>query len=125
MFQGCKCMNNINLSNWKTYNLNDTSCMFADCTSLTHIYLDNFITKNIKSMNDMFDDCNELVYIYIPNIYLNKCMCSDMFKDCKNIYLSYAEEPSIIEIYGLMHAMIVNDEEHIKYSKYDLNVCRT
>ena len=73
----------------------------------------------------MFDGCNELVYIYIPNIYLKKCMCSDMFKDCKNIYLSDTEEPDIIEIYGLMHAMIVNDEEHVKYSEYTLNARRT
>ena len=54
MFAGCHSLENINLSNFNTQNVNDIHSMFKRCCSLTNINLSNFNTQNVKDMDYMF-----------------------------------------------------------------------
>ena len=54
MFNGCKNLININLSNFNTNNVINMSYMFYGCSSLTNIDLSNFNTNNVTNMGFMF-----------------------------------------------------------------------
>ena len=70
MFQGCKELEYLDLSNFNTTNVNNMSGMFRNCYKLKEIKgLDNFNTSNVKTMNLMFQSCKELVYCNYLNSY--------------------------------------------------------
>ena len=60
LFQNCKSITNLNLSNFNTRKVTNMSSMFCYCYSLTNLNLENFNTKNIAHMNGMFKGCNSL-----------------------------------------------------------------
>ena len=60
MFYGCSSLTNINLSNFKTHNVNNMGKMFYGCSSLTNINLSNFNTQNVIDMSYMFYGCSSL-----------------------------------------------------------------
>ena len=41
--------------------------MFEDCSSLTSLDLSNFKTENVQSMNSMFEDCSSLTSLDLSN----------------------------------------------------------
>jgi len=67
MFCGCKSVKNINLSNFNTQNVSNMSYMFSGCNSLSNIDLSNFNTQNVKDMSYMFSGCNSLKKINLSN----------------------------------------------------------
>ena len=60
MFQLCKSLTNLNVSNFNTQNVTNMSFMFSDCNSLTNLNLFNFNTQNVAGMDCMFWNCNSL-----------------------------------------------------------------
>ena len=60
MFQDCKNITSIDLSNLVTENVKDMSYMFNNCTKLTNITLTSFNTKNVFKMKNMFCFCTKL-----------------------------------------------------------------
>ena len=54
-----------NFKNMRTFNVTNYGAMFGHCYNLTSIELSNFKTKNIDTM---FDDCQNLRYINILSL---------------------------------------------------------
>ena len=60
MFQDCKNITSIDLSNFQTENVTDMSYMFNNCTNLITINLSSFKTQNVIKMTNMFCFCTKL-----------------------------------------------------------------
>ena len=57
-------MEKLNLSNLKTFNVNDMEGIFNECHKLKEIKgINNFNTSNVTNMKAMFNECNELEYL--------------------------------------------------------------
>ena len=77
MFQYCKELEYLDLSNFNTSNVTGMKLMFNKCHKLKEIKgLDNFNTKNVKIMAGIFSECNELEYLNLSNF--NTSQVNDM-----------------------------------------------
>ena len=86
MFSFCESLTNINLSNFNTQNVTDMSWMFSGCISLTNINLSNFNTQNVANMSHMFSRCKSLININLSNFNTNNVIyINHMFCDCKSL----------------------------------------
>ena len=89
MFFGCSSLNRIDLSNFNTQNVSDMSYMFYNCKSLIEIIninLSNFIDQKVTNMSCMFFGCNSLTNLYLPNFKTqNVTNMSYMFNGCSNL----------------------------------------
>ena len=107
LFCECKCLVNINLSNFNTQNVTDMSCMFLGCSSLTNINLSNFNTQNVTNMDGIFDGCSSLININLSNFNtLNVTDMSCMFKGCSsltNINLSNFNTQNVTDMSGMFY----------------------
>ena len=64
MFQECKELEYLDLSNFNTENVTDMSFMFNQCQRLKEIKgINKFITNKLTNMNAMFQLCKELEYL--------------------------------------------------------------
>lgn len=92
MFRDCVSLKNINLSNLNTLKVLDMSAMLYGCNSLTDINLSNFDTKNVTNLSYMFYECSSLVNVNLSNFTIFKYTdTSNMFSRCSSlakIYLS-------------------------------------
>ena len=57
MFEDCKSLNNLNLSNFNTKNVTDMKRMFKIFESFINLEVSNFDTKNFTGMDEMFECC--------------------------------------------------------------------
>ncbi|MBR5063076.1 MAG: BspA family leucine-rich repeat surface protein, partial [Prevotella sp.] len=55
MFDHCRGLTNLDLSNFNTSNVTDMSKMFYYCSGLTSLNVSNFDTQNVTNMSSMFD----------------------------------------------------------------------
>ena len=60
IFYGYNSLEQLNISNLKTYNVTKMISMFGECSSLKELDLSNFNTKNVTHMNNMFINCSSL-----------------------------------------------------------------
>ena len=60
MFCDCSSLTSLDLSNFKTNNVQNMSNMFSGCSSLTSLNLSNFNTNNVQNMYGMFSHCSSL-----------------------------------------------------------------
>lgn len=60
MFQGCKTLTSLNLSDWNPQNVKNMGNMFQFCSSLTSLIINNINTENVTGMGAMFSDCSSL-----------------------------------------------------------------
>ena len=68
MFQLCKELEYLDLTNFDTSNVTDMSYMFSQCNKLKEIKgINKFITNKVTSMSAMFQQCNELEYLDLTN----------------------------------------------------------
>ena len=92
MFRDCYSLKNINLSNLNTLKVSDMSAMFYGCNSLIDINLSDFDTKNVTNLSYMFYECSSLVNVNLSNFTIFKYTdTSNMFSKCTSltkIYLS-------------------------------------
>ena len=58
MFENCKNIKDLNLSNFKTTNVINMSNMFNNCTSLTNLDIPYFVIENNTRIKYMFSNCN-------------------------------------------------------------------
>jgi len=63
MFKGCFDITEIDLSYFKSSNVNNIDSMFDGCKSLNNIKFGNFQTSKLTSMNYVFQNCNSLQYL--------------------------------------------------------------
>ena len=60
MFDGCKSLISLDLSNFNTNNVTNMDYMFADCFSLLSLDLSNFNIQNVAYMRNFLYGCNSL-----------------------------------------------------------------
>ena len=68
LFDECKFLTILDLSNFDTSNVTDMGWMFNRCHKLKEIKgINKFITNKVTNMNAMFQECNELEYLDLSN----------------------------------------------------------
>ena len=86
MFSRCESLTNINLSNFNTQNVINMSYMFYGCKSLTNLNLSNFDTQNVTDMSNMFSYCESLTNLNLSNFNTqNVTDMNNMFSECKSL----------------------------------------
>ena len=115
MFQGCKNITEINLSNFNTSNVTSMISMFSYCSNLTSLNLSNFDTTRVTDMGNMFYGCTNLKSLNLSNFDAsNVTNMNSMFYSCTNlnyINLNNFTEKKRLDItnifYGVPDNMVV------------------
>ena len=96
MFDLCKSLKSLDLTNFNTENVTDMYYMFNYCTSLESLDLTNFNTAKVTNMAGMFQRCFALKTIYASDKFVTDQITegSCMFSDCLNLkdYTSSKED---------------------------------
>ena len=127
MFDLCKSLKSLDLSNFNTENVTDMYYMFAYCTSLESLDLTNFNTAKVTNMKGMFGSCSALKTIYASDKFVTDQITegSCMFTDCLNLKdYTYSKEdhtyancgPTGYFTYGRGYAMFDNATETLTFS---------
>ena len=83
MFYGCSELTSLNLSNFNTSNVTAMYGMFQSCSGLTSLNLSNFNTSKVTDMGCMFDRCSRLTSLNLSNFNTAKVTNMDeMFYRC-------------------------------------------
>ena len=84
MFNGCKLLNEINLSNINTQNVTDMNCFFYGCESLKNLDVSKLNTEKVTSMIGMFYECKSLKNIDVSNFNTEKVIyMNGLFFGCE------------------------------------------
>ena len=87
MFENCKSLKNLNLSIYNTKNVTNMRGMFSGCESLTNLDLSYFNTKNVVTTYRMFDGCKSLISLDLSNFDTYNVTNMDyMFADCSSLF---------------------------------------
>ncbi len=127
MFDLCKSLKSLDLTNFNTENVTDMYYMFAYCTSLESLDLTNFNTAKVTDMAGMFQSCYALKTIYASDKFVTDQVTEStcMFSDCLNLkdYTSSKEDhtyancgPTGYFTYGRGCAMFDNATETLTFS---------
>ena len=96
MFDLCKSLKSLDLTNFNTENVTDMYYMFAYCTSLESLDLTNFNTAKVTNMAGMFQTCSALKTIYASDKFVTDQITEStcMFSDCLKLkdYTSSKED---------------------------------
>ena len=86
MFSDCESLKSIDLSGWDTSNVTDMRWIFCVCEGLKSIDMSGWKTFNVKNMSNMFYDCTNLKSLDLSgwDIYNVEDM-SVMFSYCENL----------------------------------------
>ena len=76
MFEGCKSLTSLDVSNFNTANVTHMGGMFYDCRSLTDIDVSGFNTANVTNMAGMFGNCYALTSLDVSRF--NTAKVTDM-----------------------------------------------
>ena len=86
MFNSCKVLISLNLSNFNTEKVTDMQGMFGECSDLTSLNLSNFNTEKVTNMRQMFYNCSDLTSLNLSNFNTEKVMyMSNMFYNCNKL----------------------------------------
>ena len=86
MFNSCKNLTTLDVSNFDTSNVTDMNYMFNSCESLTTLDVSNFNTSNVTNMSDMFFNCKNLTTLDLSNFNTSKVTDMNfMFGHCYNL----------------------------------------
>ena len=87
MFDDCKSLKSLDLTNFNTENVTDMYYMFAYCTSLESLDLTNFNTAKVTDINYMFSNCSALTTIYASDNFVTDQVTygNNMFNGCKKL----------------------------------------
>ena len=84
MFDTCKTLTSLDVSNFNTAKVTDMSSMFSNCSGLTSLDVSNFNTANVENMGSMFLKCSSLTSLDVTNFDTsNVTEMNDMFRECK------------------------------------------
>ena len=82
MFYDCSSLNNLNLSNFKTQNVNNMNHMFFRCSSLINIDFSNFNNQNDINMSGIFSECSSLNNLNLSNFKTQNVINMEYFFKC-------------------------------------------
>ena len=87
IFSDCKCLQEVDFSNFNSDKITDMSYMFLNCSSLKKIiFPENFNTEKVKNMNSMFCNCSSLEEIDLTNFNTkNVTDKASMFSGCNKL----------------------------------------
>ena len=87
MFQNCKSLTSINLSNFIVNKAETMQGMFCGCSSLKSLDLSSFSAENLNNVGEMFKDCISLENVYFsPNLKINGVNYAySMFQNCQSL----------------------------------------
>ena len=86
MFEACRKLTTLDLSNFDTSRVTDMSYMFSYCSRLISLDLSSFDTSNVTDMSYMFKDCSGLTLLDLSNFNTSKVtIMGDMFCWCYNL----------------------------------------
>ena len=86
MFNSCKVLTSLNLSNFNTEKVTDMQGMFGECWDLTSLDLTSFNTEKVTNMRQMFFNCSDLTSLNLSNFNTEKVMyMSNMFYNCNKL----------------------------------------
>ena len=77
MFSECYKLKEINgLNKFNTNKVTNMEAMFNNCKELKHLDLSNYNTSNVTNMSFMFSECNNLNYLNLLQFSIceNECM---------------------------------------------------
>ena len=127
MFDDCKSLKSLDLTNFNTENVTDMYYMFAYCKSLESLDLTNFNTAKVTNMAGMFQTCSALKTIYASDKFVTDQVTEStcMFSDCLKLKdYTYSKEdhtyancgPTGYFTYGRGYAMFDNATETLTFS---------
>lgn len=83
MFYQCESLQYIDLSAWKC-NLEDMSSMFENCRCIEEIDISNVQSKDLFDLSNIFYDCESLISLKLPSDILNaETSMTRMLSNCK------------------------------------------
>lgn len=88
MFNTCTALRNIDVTNFNTSSVTNMSSMFFYCFGLEELDLTSFQTRNVTDMTMMFGFCPALTTIYVNEENWNTAYVSasnDMFQECQKL----------------------------------------
>ena len=86
MFEGCRGLTSLDVTNFKTGNVTNMYAMFSGCSGLTALDVSKFKTDNVTNMCDMFADCSGLTSLDVSHFKTNKVTnMSWMFHGCNGL----------------------------------------
>ena len=86
MFNSCKVLTSLNLSNFNTEKVTDMQGIFGECSDLTSLDLTSFNTEKVTNMRQMFYNCSDLTSLNLSNFNTEKVMyMSNMFYNCNKL----------------------------------------
>ena len=87
MFDDCRYLTTLDVSNFDTKNVTNMDKMFYECNGLTTLDVSNFDTKNVTDMRWMFSFNSALTTIYASDKFVTTACKKgqNMFKYCTNL----------------------------------------
>ena len=86
MFNNCKNLKSLDVSNFNTEKVTDMRYMFNGCSGLTSLDVSNFNTEEVKSMSMMFGGCSGLTSLDVSKFYTEKLNnANGMFEGCSGL----------------------------------------
>ena len=93
MFNACRSLTELDLSNFNTKNVKDMYAMFAICNNLATLKLSNFDTQNVTNMGGMFSECKNLTELDLSSFNTKKVTdMFYMFQGCSNLATIYVSD---------------------------------
>ncbi len=84
MFDGCRSLTSLDISNFDLSSVQTMSCMFRSCSGLTNINLGNFNASSTTSFSQMFQGCTSLETINISDANTSSATTMyAMFNGCR------------------------------------------
>ena len=105
MFNGCRNLEILDLSNFDTSQVTDMESMFEGCYNLISLNLNSFNTSKVKYMDRMFYECSNLKSLLFHSISSNSLgTMQQMFYKCSNLeyldlYSLTEKAQSIVEMF--------------------------
>ena len=86
MFYYCSNLTNLDVSHFNTSKVTSIGSMFGECSSLTTLDLSSFDTGNVTYMNYMFSNCSHLTNLDLHNFDTSNVTDMQlMFGNCSNL----------------------------------------
>ena len=88
MFQNCKELKDLDLSNFKSEKVEDMSSTFLNCDSLENINFNGFNSSKLINMDRTFEGCKELTGLDLSSFEVPQLKSmKSTFKNCNNIFI--------------------------------------
>ena len=104
MFQNCRSLTSVDVSNWNTSSVTDMSYMFQSCTSLTTIDVSKWDVGKVQNMQQAFCKCTSLTTLDISNWDLSSCTTIKSMFEMNN----YGENPPPISVLDVSNWNVSN-----------------